>query len=84
MTNKWVEPLSPFYPSNKSPKFKLLAEKILKQPELAADPRFSTNKARVVNRAEIVKIISDALMENERDHWLREFSGLGYFMKLIR
>ncbi|KAH8104618.1 CAIB/BAIF family enzyme [Cristinia sonorae] len=57
--------------------FRLLCEKILKRPDLTSDPKFSTNLARVANRDEIVQIITDALMERERDHWLKEFSGLG-------
>ncbi|EKM51552.1 uncharacterized protein PHACADRAFT_199064 [Phanerochaete carnosa HHB-10118-sp] len=57
--------------------FGLLASKILKRPELLSDPKFSSNAARVANRAEIVKIITDTLMEHNRDHWLKEFDGLG-------
>lgn len=57
--------------------FGLLASKILKRPDLSSDPRFSTNVARVANRAELVRIITDALMQYERDHWLKEFEGLG-------
>ncbi|KAI0074041.1 CAIB/BAIF family enzyme [Panus rudis PR-1116 ss-1] len=57
--------------------FKLLAEKILKRPELATDTKFSTNEARVTNRAEIVQIITDTHMQHNRDHWLKELSGLG-------
>ncbi|CAL1713047.1 unnamed protein product [Somion occarium] len=57
--------------------FKLLAENILQRPELADDPKFSTNGARVANRTEIVQIITDTLMQHERDHWLEKFSGLG-------
>ena len=57
--------------------FGLLASKILKRPELSSDPRFSTNVARVANRAELVQIVTDALMQHERDHWLKEFEGLG-------
>lgn len=57
--------------------FSLLASKILKRPELISDSRFSSNAARVANRTELVKIITDALMEHNRDHWLKEFDGLG-------
>jgi succinate--hydroxymethylglutarate CoA-transferase len=54
-----------------------LTTKILKKPELATDPRFQNNTARVTNREELVKIISDVLREHPRDHWLKEFTGLG-------
>lgn len=46
-------------------------------PELADDPKFSTNHARVANREEVIQIITDKLMEHERDHWLKEFTGIG-------
>ncbi|KAG6897769.1 hypothetical protein C0992_011438 [Termitomyces sp. T32_za158] len=57
--------------------FALLAEKILDNPELASDPRFATNEARVANRVELVNIISGALLKQERVHWIERFTGLG-------
>ena len=59
------------------PQFKLLAEKILRQPELCHDPRFNTNGARVKNRELLVKIITETLMQESLDHWLNLFDGLG-------
>lgn len=57
--------------------FKLFADKILGQPELADDSRFSTNGARVANREQLVKIITDTLMRKQLSHWLGLFDGLG-------
>ncbi|EPS96565.1 hypothetical protein FOMPIDRAFT_1038142 [Fomitopsis schrenkii] len=57
--------------------FTILADKIVEQPELASDPRFSTNSARVAHRADIVGIITEKLLQNSRDHWLAKFKGLG-------
>ncbi|KAG5651046.1 hypothetical protein H0H81_010080 [Sphagnurus paluster] len=57
--------------------FKLLAEKILGNPGLSTDPKFATNDARVANREELVKIISDTLLKQDREHWLEQFTGLG-------
>jgi len=57
--------------------FKLFAEKILRQPELADDPKFSTNAARVAHRELLVKIITEALMQEPLEHWLNLFNGLG-------
>ncbi|PCH40304.1 CAIB/BAIF family enzyme [Wolfiporia cocos MD-104 SS10] len=57
--------------------FATLAREILRQPELAADPRFSTNQARVANRAELVNIITNGLMQREREHWLELLRGKG-------
>jgi succinate---hydroxymethylglutarate CoA-transferase len=59
-------------------KFKLLAEKVLKRPELSDDPRFSSNDVRVANRTELVKIISGILEQQPRDYWLEKFRGLGW------
>lgn len=58
--------------------FRLLAEKILQNPGLADDPKFSTNGARVANREELIRIISDVLGQQSREHWLEQFTGLGY------
>ncbi|KAB5589309.1 CaiB/baiF CoA-transferase family protein [Ceratobasidium theobromae] len=57
--------------------FALLADKVLGKPELATDIKFSTNGQRVKNRAELVQIITNALMQENRDHWLKKFQGLG-------
>ncbi|KAG6845119.1 hypothetical protein H0H87_000546 [Tephrocybe sp. NHM501043] len=57
--------------------FNLLAEHILGDPAIATDPRFATNQARVANRVELIRIISDALMKEEREHWIERFTGLG-------
>lgn len=50
---------------------------MLGKPELGTDSKFSTNEARVANRTELVNIITDVLMENDRSHWLEQFTGLG-------
>ena len=57
--------------------FKKLVESVLRMPELLNDLRFSSNRARVENRDALVKIITDVLVQNTRDHWLTEFEGLG-------
>jgi len=57
--------------------FKILAEKVLTDPALADSPRFATNDARVKNRRELVRIITDVLMQNDREHWLELLTGLG-------
>jgi len=57
--------------------FKKLVENVLHMPELLTDPRFANNRARVENRDVLVKIITDVLVQNNRDHWLSEFEGLG-------
>ncbi|KAF7365427.1 CAIB/BAIF family enzyme [Mycena venus] len=57
--------------------FAILCDKVLGNPTLALDPRFLTNEARVTNRAELVRIIEDALMQQDREHWLARLTGLG-------
>jgi succinate--hydroxymethylglutarate CoA-transferase len=63
--------------ANRFSQFKLLVEKVLRQPELADDPKFSTNTARVENRELLVKIITETLIQEPLDHWLLLFHGLG-------
>ena len=57
--------------------FKKLVESVLRIPELLTDSRFASNRARVENRDTLVKIITDVLVQNNRDHWLAKFEGIG-------
>ncbi|KAF7299253.1 CaiB/baiF CoA-transferase family protein C7orf10 [Mycena indigotica] len=57
--------------------FAILCDKVLDNPGLAADARFATNAARVANREELLRIIEEALMKQDRAHWLERFTGLG-------
>ncbi|KAF9046468.1 CAIB/BAIF family enzyme [Panaeolus papilionaceus] len=57
--------------------FKALSEKALNRPELADDARFATNEARVKNRTELVDIITNTLVQRDREYWLKQFTGLG-------
>ncbi|KAL1950700.1 hypothetical protein VTO73DRAFT_5824 [Trametes versicolor] len=57
--------------------FKLFAETILERADLPSDPKFSTNKARVANRQELVSLITDTLQKQGRDHWIERLTGLG-------
>ena len=71
------------YPSSREQQFRILAEKILRDPSLADNPKFATNDARVKNRTEVVRIITDALMQNDREYWLEQFKGLGCVLEII-
>lgn len=42
----------------------------LGQPELAQDPRFSTNPQRVRNRVNLVPILSQLMLQKPLDYWL--------------
>jgi len=46
-------------------------------PEWAADPRFATNGARVANRAEIVRLVSDAIRHKTAAIWFELLEGAG-------
>ena len=59
------------------PQFKLFAENILGRPDLPVNPKFCTNKARVANRQELVSLINETLLKENRDHWLEKLTGLG-------
>ncbi|HLN75468.1 MAG TPA: CoA transferase [Nocardioidaceae bacterium] len=56
--------------------FGLLA-KGLGRPELAADPRFLTNKERVAHRTELVAELESTLRQQSADHWFAVLSDLG-------
>lgn len=45
--------------------------------DVVDDLRFSTNVARVQNRAKTVALVSEALRKNSRDHWLNAFEKSG-------
>ncbi|PIL22451.1 hypothetical protein GSI_15139 [Ganoderma sinense ZZ0214-1] len=57
--------------------FGLFAETILGRPDLPVDPKFSSNKARVANRQELVGLISETLQKEGRDFWIKKLTGLG-------
>jgi crotonobetainyl-CoA:carnitine CoA-transferase CaiB-like acyl-CoA transferase len=50
--------------------FAVLCERVLRRPELASDPRFSTNSARVVNRGDLVPVLAEAFRGEPRATWL--------------
>ncbi|OZC62851.1 carnitine dehydratase [Rhodococcus sp. 06-621-2] len=47
---------------------------IIGNPDLAADPRYATNTARVANRDTLFSSISTALADNTADHWFELLS----------
>lgn len=50
--------------------FGILCERVLGKPDLAVDPRFSTNAARVTHRAALVPILEEAFEREPRETWL--------------
>ena len=51
---------------------------LLEHPEWIQDPHFSTNSARVANRARLIPLITAALAEHPTQHWLDRFKGQGF------
>jgi crotonobetainyl-CoA:carnitine CoA-transferase CaiB-like acyl-CoA transferase len=51
--------------------------RVIGRPELAVDPRFATNPARVAHRAALKDILDDVLPRRDRDDWLAELSAAG-------
>ena len=56
--------------------FRVCAD-ILALPELADDPRYSSNAARIANRASLIERIQAQLVEQPTAHWLEAFSAGG-------
>lgn len=50
---------------------------VLGQPELAEDPRFSTNPSRVQNRELLVSLLSGILREKPRAYWISALKKAG-------
>ena len=50
---------------------------LLEQPDLAADPRFTTNAERCKHQAELKVLLEERLVQQPRAHWLRIFSDHG-------
>jgi crotonobetainyl-CoA:carnitine CoA-transferase CaiB-like acyl-CoA transferase len=46
-------------------------------PEWAADPRFRSNEARVANRDEMVRLVSDAIARKPAAEWLEQLDAAG-------
>jgi formyl-CoA transferase len=47
------------------------------QPELADDPRFATNPARVRHRDQLVPLLEVLMLQRQRDEWIRLLEAVG-------
>lgn len=45
--------------------------------ELASDPRFATNAARVANREALIEILAARFGSHDAEHWLKELESVG-------
>lgn len=55
----------------------LCSPAVLNRPEWLTDPKFSTNRARVENRDEFVKLIEEALSTGTTADWCERLTGKG-------
>jgi len=64
--------------------FDNLCEKVFKDPQLGADPRFRTVSDRVVNREELDEILSDILRRRNRQDWIDRMRPTGIVIGKVR
>jgi crotonobetainyl-CoA:carnitine CoA-transferase CaiB-like acyl-CoA transferase len=64
--------------------FRLLCERVLEQPELASDPRFATNTARVTNRETLIPLLSDAFQTRDAVEWVARCRDAAIPASLVR
>ena len=57
--------------------FKLLCESVLELPALAADARFTTNRARLEHRDALIPLLSDMLRTRDAADWLARLASTG-------
>jgi formyl-CoA transferase len=50
---------------------------VLDMPELAGDSRFASNPARMANREELVRLLTDRLQQRTTEEWMRDFDEVG-------
>lgn len=51
--------------------------RVLARPELASDPRFATNPARVQHRQALIALLQDIFLTEDTAFWLREVTAAG-------
>jgi crotonobetainyl-CoA:carnitine CoA-transferase CaiB-like acyl-CoA transferase len=58
------------------PQFKACVE-ALGCPDLATDPRYMTNAARIANRQSLIDILAESLLQQDTGYWLETLSACG-------
>jgi len=64
--------------------FAQLCARVLERPELASDPRFATNAARVENRAALVALLEEAFATKPADVWVARCREASVPAELVR
>lgn len=57
--------------------FRRLAEEVFHRPDLAGDPAFATNAARMENREALTAAMNDILKADTRDGWIARMRAAG-------
>jgi crotonobetainyl-CoA:carnitine CoA-transferase CaiB-like acyl-CoA transferase len=57
--------------------FKLLCDEVLERPEIAADPRYTTNRARLENRDTLIALLKELLRSRDAADWQRRLASTG-------
>lgn len=64
--------------------FRLLCERVIERPELAAEGRFQTNVARVTNRDELVPLLESVFATRNANEWVDRCMDAGIPASLVR
>jgi crotonobetainyl-CoA:carnitine CoA-transferase CaiB-like acyl-CoA transferase len=64
--------------------YRLLCERVIGRPELADDPRFTTNAARVRNRAQLVPLLESLFAAKNARTWVERCRRAGVPASLVR
>ena len=57
--------------------FKLLCDVVLERPEVAVDPRYATNVARLEHRDTLIPLLKDVLRSRDAADWQRRLASTG-------
>jgi crotonobetainyl-CoA:carnitine CoA-transferase CaiB-like acyl-CoA transferase len=57
--------------------FKLLCEEVLERPEIASDPRYATNRARLDHRDSLIPLLKEVLRTRDAADWQRRLASTG-------
>lgn len=57
--------------------FHILCDQVLDRPEIAANARFATNRARLENRQALIQVLGEVLRTRNAAYWLERLSSTG-------
>jgi crotonobetainyl-CoA:carnitine CoA-transferase CaiB-like acyl-CoA transferase len=57
--------------------FKLLCDEVLHRPDIAADPRYATNTARIANRETLIPLLKEILRTRPAREWQDKLASTG-------